>query len=367
MAEAGKGQRGRPKAAEGEPPMPKAWKDTETLAGVLAWLEKSEEGADAALEEKAQKAYSAQLDYVHSNVKEFEPSQHRWNKKIYIYTMEESKKRRPKRTVGGLKANYTETRKFCNNNILPVYHKKHNKDGTPPSGTNRDSLIAELKKELGLDAAAVPTDAANHEDAGEPELDGDDDSPQGADKSRKQAPAAARFWLTWLHLGPLGQCHPDFMTPDPPGSSESAARKPAGRAAKCAAFYERVKADHRSKVQKPMEQAKVEEAKLDMLKKLHRDNKLANRQRAATAHTYACKVASDEFDATCNRVEKQLELARKRKNKELIVTLEAKLDGLLEKGPTLPDPPEQESSSEEEEEVVAGEEDEEADDDDNGL
>ena len=60
--------------------MPKAWKDTETLAGVLAWSGKSEEGADAALEEKAQKAYSAQLDYVHSNVKEFEPSQHRWNK-----------------------------------------------------------------------------------------------------------------------------------------------------------------------------------------------------------------------------------------------------------------------------------------------
>ena len=297
------------------------------------------------------------------------PSAHSRNKKTYIYTMEESKKRRPKRTVGGLKANYTETRKFCNNNILPVYHKKHNKDGTPPSGTNRDSLITELKKELGLEAAAVPTDAAttNHEDAGEPELEGDNDSPQGADKSRKQAPAAARFWLTWLHLGPLGQCHPDFMTPDPPGSSESAARKPAGRAAKRAAFYERVKADHRSKVQKPMEQAKVEEAKLDMLKKLHRDNKLANRQRAATAHTYACKVASDEFDATCNRVEKQLELARKRKNKELIVTLEAKLDGLLETGPTFPDPPEQESSSEEEEEMVAGEEDEEADNDDNGL
>ena len=91
MADAGNAQvgrpKGRPKAAEGEPPMPKTWKDTETLAGVLAWMEKSEQGPDAALEEHAQQAYAAQLDYVHSSVKEFVPSQHRWGKQVYIYTI----------------------------------------------------------------------------------------------------------------------------------------------------------------------------------------------------------------------------------------------------------------------------------------
>ena len=68
----------------------------------------------------------------------------------------------------------------------------------------------------------------------------------------------------------------------------------------------------------------------------------------ATAHTYACKVASDEFDATCSRVEKQIEIARKKKNRALMESLEAKLDGLLEKGPTIPAPPVEEASSEEE-------------------
>ena len=186
MADAGNAQggrpKGRPKAAEGEPPMPKTWKDTETLAGVLAWMEKSEQGPDAALEEHAQQAYAAQLDYVHSSVKEFEPSQHRWGKKMYIYTMDESKKRRPKRTVGGFKANFIETRKFCNNTILPVYHKIFNSDGSSPTGTNRDKVIAELRTELGLELAAVPTDSGvtNCEDAtqeGEPEQEGDEDSP----------------------------------------------------------------------------------------------------------------------------------------------------------------------------------------------
>ena len=93
--------RGRPKATEGEPPMPKTWKDTETLAGVLAWIEKSEDGADAALEEHAQQAYSAQLDYVHSSVKEFEPSLHRWGKTNYISPWRSPKReRRPYHTKG---------------------------------------------------------------------------------------------------------------------------------------------------------------------------------------------------------------------------------------------------------------------------
>ena len=60
-----------PKDKEIEAPMPKSWKDTERLAGVLAYLEASEGGANAALEEDARDKFAAQMDYVHSNVKEF--------------------------------------------------------------------------------------------------------------------------------------------------------------------------------------------------------------------------------------------------------------------------------------------------------
>ena len=55
---------GRPKAGEGEPPMPKMWKPVERLAGVLAYLEVSEAGPNANLETDAKAAYPAQLDFV---------------------------------------------------------------------------------------------------------------------------------------------------------------------------------------------------------------------------------------------------------------------------------------------------------------
>ena len=58
------GRGGRPKAGEGEPPMPKMWKPVERLAGVLAYLEVSEAGPNANLETDAKAAYPAQLDFV---------------------------------------------------------------------------------------------------------------------------------------------------------------------------------------------------------------------------------------------------------------------------------------------------------------
>ena len=182
--------------------MPKTWKDTETLAGVLAWLEKSEEGADAALEEHAQEAYPAQLEFVHTSVHEFVPSQHRWGKRMYIYTLAESQKRRPKHSKGGLKVNFEEARKFCNNTILPVYYKEHGKDGVPPSGTNREKLISNMRMSLGLDTC--PTDLQGGDEPGHndeqtaQQRDKEGEESPTVDKQRKQSPAV-RFWTTWLH------------------------------------------------------------------------------------------------------------------------------------------------------------------------
>ena len=61
---------GRPRAEEGQPPFPKVWKDTERLAGVLAYLEASEKGPNANREGDAKKAYADQLDFVITEVKE---------------------------------------------------------------------------------------------------------------------------------------------------------------------------------------------------------------------------------------------------------------------------------------------------------
>ena len=49
--------KGRPKRGDGEMPLPKQLKDTERLAGVLAYLESSEKGPSATLEEDAREAY----------------------------------------------------------------------------------------------------------------------------------------------------------------------------------------------------------------------------------------------------------------------------------------------------------------------
>ena len=114
-----------PKAHLGCPPMPKSLKDTETLAGVLAWQDCSENGPDANLEEKARLEYPAQLDKVILEVKDWEPSTHRWGRTNYVYTAEESKKRRPTASKHSMRDNYNEARKFCNNTILPLYYKKH--------------------------------------------------------------------------------------------------------------------------------------------------------------------------------------------------------------------------------------------------
>ena len=72
---------GRPPKDPSVPPMPAGWKNTERLAVCLAYLEASEGGStDAgALENATCRNYAAQLQHVHDNVAEFEPSSHRWS------------------------------------------------------------------------------------------------------------------------------------------------------------------------------------------------------------------------------------------------------------------------------------------------
>ena len=116
----------------------------------LGKIDCSENGPDADLEEKAQLEYPAQLDKVILQVKDWEPSTHRWGRTNYVYTAEESKKRRPTASKHSMRDNYNEARKFCNNTILPLYYKKHGKDGTPPSlARTKRSCWRRCKKNLG--------------------------------------------------------------------------------------------------------------------------------------------------------------------------------------------------------------------------
>ena len=141
---------GRPRAEEGQPPFPKVWKDTERLAGVLAYLEASEKGPNANREGDAKKAYADQLDFVITEVKDFEVSKHKWGggHGPYLYTAAESKKRRPSHTATCMVDNFALTRKVCNNHISPVYYRLHDNHGTPPSGSNREKLIKSMMDEL---------------------------------------------------------------------------------------------------------------------------------------------------------------------------------------------------------------------------
>ena len=115
--------------------------------------------------------YPAQLDKAILEVKDWEPSTHRWGRTYYVYIAEESKKRRPTASKHSMKDNYNEAPKFCNNTILPLYYKKHGKDGTPPSGSNKEKLLEEMKKELGMGAEGDEPLAEEPHDQGPQSVD----------------------------------------------------------------------------------------------------------------------------------------------------------------------------------------------------
>ena len=180
------GRRGRPKAGEGEPPMPKMWKPVERLAGVLAYLEVSEAGPNANLETDAKAAYPAQLDFVCTELCSdgFPDSRHRHGSIPYIYDIQESKKRRPTCGKMCMIDNFKETRKICNNVISKEYYKLHDGEGKPETGTNRDKLIEQLLAVL------------------QPEVD----KPESNDASSPQADAAVPDVQTGTDANTEGHC-----------------------------------------------------------------------------------------------------------------------------------------------------------------
>ena len=140
------GAGGRKKRPPSQAPMPRQWKDTERLAACLAYLEVSEKGPTASLEQDVDEAYPAQLQYVHDNVKAFVPSRHRWDKKWYIYTLQDAKTRRCGKNT--FVDRFKATRKACVNTIMTAYLSLLNSDGTVPSGAAKDELIKDLRAKL---------------------------------------------------------------------------------------------------------------------------------------------------------------------------------------------------------------------------
>ena len=102
---------------------------------MLAYLEASENGPNANREGDARKAYAHQLDFVITEVKDFEVSKHKWGggHGTYIYTAAESKKRRPSHTATCMVDNFALTRKVCNNHISPVYYRLHDNHSWDPT------------------------------------------------------------------------------------------------------------------------------------------------------------------------------------------------------------------------------------------
>ena len=270
MAEAGTKARGRPAKEKGSKPLPRTWRSTERLAGVLAYLEVSEDGPNANLEIDAKAKFPDQLQFVHNEVKEFEESKHKWGggNGTYTYTLEEAKTRRIEGATCILD-NFKLVRKVCNNIISPVYYRLHDKSGNPETGTNREKMIKAILDELvpeEPDAVDITQDAdvndsttgdaAGNQDqtAGAEEFLTQTDKPASTSQGKKKvepkkkvpkennAAHVQECMLTWLHLGPLaqspGSVHPQFQVADKPGKKKSSTRKPTSRQAKREAVLE---------------------------------------------------------------------------------------------------------------------------------
>ncbi|KAL1508178.1 hypothetical protein AB1Y20_004298 [Prymnesium parvum] len=335
--------RGRPKRCASEPPMPKGWKPEERLAGCLAYLEASEMGSNSNLEADVASRYEAQLKFVSTNVSPFVPSLHRWKaeNKTYQYTMEESIKRRPYHKVNAMVDNYKDTRKACINIINPIYIDFYNKDGSPPSGKGREELILKIKNELsqlgggkGEQEKMSEKDALGELDISPGVVEGDGDQVPLIDNGgvlvdTPRQPAVEKeavsgdvgpFFLTWLHLGPLGTCNINFMPPTAPGSSKASTSKPPSREE-----LRQRQSSERAKL--PME---IEEHKVKQLGKLAKEEKKANKLKKKMLYLEKRKRAEEEFELQITRLEKRMALHKN--NKEKLEELTQTYDALLETG-----------------------------------
>ena len=349
---------GRPKRDSATPPFPRSLKAEERLAVVLAFEEASEAGASDknALEESARQKYGNQLQHVHSEVSAFPTSIHKWGKTMYSYNLSESTTRLPQRAELFMTKTYQATRRTCNNVILSVFHKCYNKDGGPPSGTERAQLIEKIELELGkqsyADVAADPD--AGSEPVGPAGADGEDCAEPGEnDEAAPPTPAAGpdmeagspgldapqlkgdvqACFLTWLHLGPLGQRHANFMPPAPSGSKAGdtgTSKKPPGREE----IRTRIKKEAAGSAGPSCEAQKVDE-----LKKIRRIEERSYKIRAGALKLEKRKRAAEDFDQEVARLEKRIAIYSQSKAasaKAKVTAFEIELDALLERGPAEP-------------------------------
>ena len=335
---------GRKRAEPGVPPLPKQWRKQERLAVSLAYLQASEKGPNANLEVDCSGYYAAQLQFVHDNVCPFVESVHKWGspKKDYRWTLDESKKRRANK--GTAVEMFKNTRKVCNNVIMPIYYKLHNQGGEPPSGTDRELMINKIEAELAGQAVpedlehpqgaddetapspppgAVPQEpgAGQHRAVGGGLADGAPPAPAQAD-SPPDKPQENLCFLTWLHLGPLGTIRSaQFMPPAKGGSTRDSAPKPPGRDA----------ARDAVKIEKESMRASkhIEEGKLLEIQKLRKDEKKRRNIARGLLAVEKKKQKANEFDQDVSRLEKRIALT---KDKKKIATLSDELDALLEAG-----------------------------------
>lgn len=263
---------GRKKRVEGTMPLPRGWLETERLAACLAYLNNSQKGDSNTLDNDTCREFPAYLQQVHDHIQPFVTHRCRLkasgNGPWYDYTLEEAKRRRP--GVGKIIGAFRDTRWVCNNHILPVYMNLLN-EGEPPSGTSREQLIEELRLQLGLvsEDDAERTRLLNEEeelfrrqDNNEPTQPAEVDRIDGVvevefeaerlDEAETQLPADPEAeaepphtaatahaaggaatekklskdkieacMLTFLHLGPLGEQHAQFMPPADVGSTKA--------------------------------------------------------------------------------------------------------------------------------------------------
>jgi hypothetical protein len=167
---------GRPPAEAGSKPNPMSLKARERLAICLAYLEASEDGATADLEQMTRDRYAAQLDHVLGqdadvlpHIDPWEDSVHRAKgSEVYTFTAEESKQRRTEGTAGNteLVKVFKDTRNDCVNQILPAYMRLYTAEGSPPTGSAREELIKSLREDL-LREATMGQSPAGQADGGD--------------------------------------------------------------------------------------------------------------------------------------------------------------------------------------------------------
>ena len=259
---------GRPKREDDEAPLPHL-SDVELFAAELAYDEVSTKGPNKYLEQEAKQLYPDKLRWVDANVKSFPVSHRAWKGHAggYTFTMEESWRRRCK-DKWFIRDCHQTVRGICNNFITNVLVAMvYNKDGSPPSGINRDEVIARVKDNIpyfhdvkhnvdpsGCDTSPVlqsiddarTSDHESHQGTSSSEqstsypssaLTGDERARRHCHLSlseyKKNRANIIRSFLTWEYLGPLaidpGWKHPNFQPAAPHGAAKSDRHHEPGR------------------------------------------------------------------------------------------------------------------------------------------